>query len=153
MLNDLIAFKSNRWHAAGESFPAGPLGKRQAIRAAIRATRPDIHDQAALLSAAFPKIEERAWKAAVMVAEGEIWLISSPDAVAQAMGNEFGDYFVTAVDYRLACSCEDFQRGTTPRIEGDQRMCKHTIAVGMLTGRIDQWTAYYRHTHAGELVG
>jgi len=126
-----------------ESFPAGQLGRRDAMRRAVNFSHPRLYQIVTDMVKRWPQLEARAWRAANLVINGKVKNADDDEALASVTSsNEYGDYLVKARGGLIICDCLDYMEGGAPLIgESGQRLCKHILAT--------QFTLRLQYRHCG----
>lgn len=114
-----------------ESFPAGQIGRRDAMHRAVYFSQPRLHNIVTEMVKRWPQLEARAWRAANLVIRGEVKRATDDEALANVTSsNEYGDYLVKTRDGLIICDCLDYMEGGAPFIsDSGQRLCKHILAT------------------------
>ena len=131
-----------------ETFPAGDEGHQAALLAQLKNDDPEVYGAAFYLAydlfRGVEPLQERIWKAARMVAAGDV----RPPYQAGEMRHTVArvksqsksgpqlnyHYVVTRSPFgngRYACGCTDYELDAAPRVEG-QKLCKHILAIKIM---------------------
>ena len=138
--------KSGKWlvrhdNQTGE-FEGNHAGRVQANRFALSVDHPELVELVKRLIAKheLPGLEERAWRAADIVASGQVTMQPADrnNNVGRVCSQSGNDVYTIQKREMLLCLCEDYQSQQAPMLSTGQRLCKHVLAfclVYELAGR------------------
>jgi hypothetical protein len=131
---------TNQWEARNGqtfTFPAGPEGKRQALRLALSHDHPplaQVVQDLATQHAEAPALVDRLFKAAQLLVKGHVY---SNGRVQSQSGSDLYQTSFSGTPKLWHCSCLDFENGMQREAGLSERggvdtdyglMCKHTLA-------------------------
>jgi hypothetical protein len=141
------------WEVVGgdkpQRFQTGPIGKRAAIRFAIRQAYPDVAAAVDRLIKKNAQAAGRAWAAAQMLIDGHVLAPASDteaNHLARVKSQQNGrlphHYNIGQQGSDLTCTCPDYEAGGV--VIGNQGLCKHALAF--LLGRHLNWPLHKPET-------